>query len=173
MVRRMLRRGGLAASLVLLGLLAGCGIDVRADAAQGVARFLDAVHNGDRKAFEAAVDRPLLRADLRDQLAEFGRAKDLDIQGGASEFALDRMITPEAFRLVSARTGQPMPVAPTAAQVALLMKVKDKSHVCLGDPGKDRCILNFAKRGGTWRLVGMQATELKVVALPPPPAAKR
>jgi hypothetical protein len=53
------------------------------------------------------------------------------------------------------------------------MKVKDKSHVCLGDPGKDRCILNFAKRGGTWRLVGMQATELKVVALPPPPAAKR
>jgi hypothetical protein len=173
MVRRMLRRGALCASLASLALLSACGIDVRADAAQGVARFLDAVHNGDRKAFEAAVDRSALRADLRDQLAELGRSKDIDIEGGPSEFALDRMITPEAFRLVSARTGQPMPVAPTAAQVALLMKVKDKRHVCLGDPGQGRCILNFAKEDRTWRLVGMQATELKVVTLPPAPPPKR
>ncbi len=173
MVRRMLRRGASAASLLFLLTLGGCGFDVRADAAQGVARFLDAVHNGDRKAFEQTVDRPALRADLRDQLADLGRAKDLDIEGGASEFALDRMITPEAFRLVSARTGQPMPVAPTAAQVALLMKVKDKSHVCLGDPGQARCILNFAKRDGAWKLVGMKAAELKVVALPPAPPPKR
>src|SRR5207253_1086966 len=115
MVRDMLRKGVRAAVSLLALALAGCGVDVRADAAQGVARFLDAVRRDDRKAFEAAIDRPALRADLRDQLAQLGRAKGLDV-GGASEFALDRMISPEAFRLVEARTGQAMPVAPSAAQ---------------------------------------------------------
>jgi hypothetical protein len=173
MVAAMSRRGGFAALVLLLPLLAGCGLDVRADAAQGIARFLDAVRRDDHRAFEAAIDRRALRADLRDQLADVGHAKDLDIAGGASEFALDRMITPEAFRLVSAHSGQPVPIAPTAAQVALLMTVKDKSHVCLGDAAGQRCALAFAKRGGAWRLTAMRATELKVVALPPPPAVKR
>src|SRR5215469_1882625 len=117
----MFRPGMLAALALPIVLLAGCGLDVRADAAQGIARFLDAVRRDDHKAFEASVDRPALRADLRDQLADLGRAKDIDIDGGPSEFALDRMITPEAFRLVSARNGEPMPFAPSAAQVALLM----------------------------------------------------
>jgi hypothetical protein len=153
--------------------LAGCGLDVRADAAQGIARFLDAVRRDDHRAFEAAIDRPALRSDLRDQLADLGRANELDIDGGPSEFALDRMITPAAFRLVSARNGEPVPMAPTSAQVALLMTVKDKSHVCLGDETGRRCALAFAKRRGAWRLTAMRATELKVVALPPPPTAKQ
>jgi hypothetical protein len=153
--------------------LAGCGLDVRADAAQGIAKFLDAVHRDDHRAFEASIDRKALRSDLRDQLADLGRARGIDVEGGPSEFALDRMITPEAFRLVSARTGQPLPIAPTGAQVALMMQVKDKSHVCLDDPDGHRCALAFAKRGGAWRLTGMRAAELKVVALPPPPAVKQ
>jgi hypothetical protein len=120
------------------------------------------VHRGDRKAFEAAIDRPALRADLRDQLAALGRANALDVGEGASEFALDRMITPQAFQMVEARTGRVLPVAPTAAQIALTMKVRDKTHVCVTDPGKDRCVLVFAKRGGAWRLTAMQATDLKI-----------
>lgn len=170
----MIRRGVVATiCFVSLGLC-GCGIDVRADAANGVARFLDAVRRSDRQAFEASVDRPALRADLRGQLADLGRANGLDV-GGASDFALDRMITPDAFRLVEARTGQNLPVPPSAAQVAVLMRVQDKAHVCLTDLKGERCTLSFAKRGGAWRLTGMKATELKVVALPPPtpPKAKR
>jgi hypothetical protein len=172
MVRAMFRRGAPVAASALVLALSACGIDVRADAAQGIARFLDAVRRDDRAAFEASIDRPALRADLRDQLADLGRAKDIDIEGGPSEFALDRMITPEAFRLVSARTGEPLPIAPSAAQVALLMTVKDKTHVCLGDAAGQRCALAFGKRSGGWRLTAMRATELKIVALPPPPAPK-
>lgn len=173
MVRRMFRRRvPLAVAILCLGLSA-CGLDVRADAAQGIARFLDAVRRDDHKAFETAIDRPALRNDLRDQLADLGRAKDIDIDGGPSEFALDRMITPEAFRLVSARNGQPLPIAPTSAQVAVMMRVKDKTHVCLGDSDGHHCALAFAKQGGAWRLTGMRAAELKVVALPPPPAVKQ
>jgi hypothetical protein len=162
MVRRMLKKGPAAAFLALSLALGGCSLDVRADASRGIARFLDAVHRGDRKAFEAAIDRPALRTDLRDQLAALGRANALDVGEGASEFALDRMITPQAFQMVEARTGRVLPVAPTAAQIALTMKVRDKTHVCVTDPGKDRCVLSFAKRGLTWRLVGMQATDLRV-----------
>jgi hypothetical protein len=176
----MFRPGVLVVFALPLVLLAGCGLDVRADAAQGIARFdvradaaqgiarfLDAVRRDDHRAFEASIDRPALRSDLRDQLADLGRARGLDIEGGASEFALDRMITPDAFRVLGQRTGQPLPVAPTAAQVALLMKVKDRGHVCLTDTGRDRCLLSFARTSGVWRLTGMQAAELKVVTLPP------
>jgi hypothetical protein len=173
MVRRMLKKGPAAAFLAFSLAVSGCSLDVRADASRGIAHFLDAVHRGDRKAFEAAIDRPALRTDLRDQLAALGKAKDLDVGEGASEFALDRMITPEAFRLVEARTGQALPVAPTAAQIALTMKVRDKTHVCVTDPGKDRCVLSFAKHGVTWRLVGMQATDLRVEVPAAPGNGKR
>jgi hypothetical protein len=168
MVRRMLGKGLTAALSALAFVLGGCGVDVRADAANGVAKFLDAVRRGDQPAFEAALDRPALRSDLRDQLTALGRANGVDVNGGPSDFALDRMITPEAFRLVEARTGQALPIAPTAAQVALSMAVRDPNHACVQDPGKARCLLSFAKENGVWRLVGMPATDLKIEVLPEP-----
>lgn len=160
-------------ALSALALLSGaCSVDVRADASQGIARFLDAVRRGDRKAFEASIDRPALRSDLSNQLAEVGKASGVDV-GAPSEFALDRMIAPEAFSLVEARTGQALPTAPTAAQVAPMMKVSDPGHVCVDDPSRHRCLISFAKRDGIWRLVGMQATDLKIALPPAPTAAKR
>ena len=159
-------------ALALALALGGCGLDVRTDAAKGIVRILDAVHRGDRPAFEAALDRPALRADLRAQLVALGRARGLDVDGGPTEFALDRMITPRAVKLVEARTGQPASRSPTAAQIALTLKVADRRRVCVSDPGKARCLLTFAKEKGGWRLVGMQATDL-MIELPPDPKARR
>jgi hypothetical protein len=167
----MLRRNLVVALTALAVTLGGCDIGVRADASKAIERFLTAVHDDDRKAFEAAIDRAALRADLRDQLTDLARAKGVVVEGGPSEFALDRMINPAAFRLVEARTGQALPAAPKVAAIALMMHVRDRSHVCVGDPGKPRCLLSFAKRDGTWRLVGMQATDLKI-EVPPVPAKK-
>ena len=144
-------RKSLAVALATLAVaLGGCDIGVRADASKAIERFLTAVHNDDRKAFEAAIDRDALRADLRDQLTALHH---------------------DALQLVEARTGQALPAAPNAAAIALMMQVRDRSHVCVGDPGKPRCALSFAKREGTWRLVGMQATDLKI-AVPPVPKKK-
>lgn len=143
-------------------MLCACSLDVRTDASKGVARFLNAVRTGDRTAFESSVDRPALRSDLRDQLADLGRADDLDVEGGASDFALDRRITPEAFKIVQAGAGAAAPAPLTAAQVALSMKVRDRSHVCLTNPGSAACVLSFTKRDGVWRLTGMQAHEMKI-----------
>lgn len=172
MVARMSQDGLRFALLALALLLNGCGLDVRADAAKGIVSFLDAVHRGDRPAFEAALDRPALRADLRAQLVGLGRARALDVDGGPSEFALDRMITPRAIKLVEAHTGQAASRSPTAAQIAPTLKVADRRRVCVSDPGRGRCLLTFAKEKGAWRLVGMQATDLKV-QLPPDPKARR
>jgi hypothetical protein len=167
----MFRKSSAVALAALAVAASGCDIGVRADASKAIARFLTAVHDNDRKAFEAGIDRQALRADLREQLTALARTKGVVVDGGPSEFALDRMISPAAFRLVEAQTGQALHVAPNAAAIALMMQVRDRSHVCVGDPGKPRCALSFAKQEGTWRLVGMQATNLKI-EVPPVPKKK-
>ena len=167
----MLRKCSAVALAALTVALGGCDVGVRADASKAVERFLTAVHNDDRTAFEAVIDRKALRADLRDQLTDLARARGVMVDGGPSDFALDRMISPAAFRLVQANTGQALSAAPNAAEIALMMQVRDKAHVCVGDSGKPRCPLSFAKRDGVWRLVGMQATDLKI-EVPPAPSKK-
>ena len=156
--------------VVVAGLLAmglgGCNMGVRGDASKDIAAFLKAAHQGDRKAFEAGLDRPALRSDLGDQIADLGRSNVLVVDGGPSEFAIDRMISPKAFRLVEAQTGRALPEAPTPAQVQLLMKVIDRSHVCIRNPAKNHCVLQFAKKKGQWRLVGMPAIGLKIEVQP-------
>jgi len=141
--------------------MAGCGPGVRAKDSAAIASFLAVVQRDDDRAFEAGVDRPALRADLREQLAELGRTRGVDV-GGASEFALDRMITPQAVRAAAARVGPGWPATPTAAQVIPHMKVADRRHVCLEEAATHRCLLSFARRDDVWRLVGLQFA--------PPPA---
>ncbi len=157
MVRRMFRKGPLVALSALALSLAACGPDPGQAAATAIAKFMAAVQRDDQPAIEAALDRPALRANLRDQLADLGRANGIDVGAGPSEFAMDRMITTQAIRLAEARTG--LPAAPTAAQVAPLLKMPDKAHACVQDTARDHCALTFARRGDVWRLAGMLATE--------------
>jgi hypothetical protein len=159
MVPRMIPKGlvfGVCAVL-LSGLLSGCGVGSRADAAKGVEEFLRAAQAHDPLGFEARIDRPALRADLRRQLMALGQQSTLEIEGGPSERALDRMIGPEAFQLVEANSGQALPAAPTTAQLALLLKPIGGGKVCLHDAKGDDCLLTFAKIGGRWRLTAMRA----------------
>ncbi|MET0273842.1 MAG: hypothetical protein ABW360_12715 [Phenylobacterium sp.] len=146
-------------ALILMGMaLAGCNIGVRSDAAKGVEAFLTAVRTGNRPAFEAVIDRDKLRADLRGQLIELGREQGLEVEGGASDFALDRMISPEAFRPLQAELG---PVRPKA--LAATIKVVNRHRVCLLDaPDSERCVLTFAKEKAAWKLVGMRARDPKL-----------
>jgi hypothetical protein len=104
---------------------------------------------------EPLLDRPALRADLRDRLAEVGRASGIDVGDGPSEFAMDRMITPEAVMRAESHTN--LRAGASAAEVAALLKMTDRTHACLQDAAKDRCALTFARHGKAWRLVGMLA----------------
>lgn len=187
--RGLLRRAGAAmvrrmfpwrkAALAVLLITAGChrGASPKDEAAVAVQGFLEAVQTGDAKAFEAAVDRPAVRADLRRQLAAIGRGAALDLDGGPSDAALDRMIGPAAFRLVDA-SGAPLEGAPSRAQAAALIKPAGQDRVCLHDlTPETRCLLTFTREktkdgAGVWRLVQMPAQDLTIAVAPEPPPAK-
>lgn len=142
--------------------LAGCGggVNAKQGAAESASRLLAAAVKDDRVAFEAQIDRRAVREDVRRQVAEMARGSALDVDGGPSEFALDRMISPEAIRLVHAATGQAVAAPPTPAQVAPLMRTVDRQHACLAETGV--CLLTFAKAKGGWRLVGMKAMGVQI-----------
>ncbi|THD56588.1 hypothetical protein [Phenylobacterium sp.] len=161
----MQSRGIVTGVSALALMLGACGLGERSDASKAIAGFLAVVQKDDLAAFEKGIDRAALQGDLRDQLAEMGKAAGMDVDGGASEFALDRMISPQAVRLAAAQTAPNWPPAPTPAQVVPRMKVRDLSHVCLEQAATKKCLLDFAKRDGVWRLVGMPARAVAANAL--------
>ena len=147
-------------SLVALSL-SGCGFGARRSGSMAIATFLAAVQKDDRAAFEAALDRPALRSDLSEQMAEVGKTHEVDV-GGPSEFALDRMISPQAIRLTAARVAPGWPATPSAAQIVPHMKARGLNFVCLEEVSTKKCLLSFTQEGGTWKLTAMAFT--------PPPA---
>lgn len=150
------------ASVLAVGLI-GCGDGAPRGATETAGRLLAAAAKGDRVAFEAEIDRPSVRDDVRRQMSDVARPKALDVEGGPSEFALDRMIGPDALHLVRAGSGAMVTVAPGVDQIAGRMKALGGGRACLADSqSPDRCLLTFAKARGGWRLVGMQATDLRI-----------
>lgn len=154
---------GLASLSFAILAIAGCGAAPPKGAAEAASRLLTAAYENDRVAFEAEIDRAAVRDDVRRQVNEMARSKALEVDGGPSEFVLDRMISPDALRLVDA-TGARITAPPTPEQVARLMKVVDADHACLRDAESPKnCVLTFAKRKSPkWRLVGMRALDLRI-----------
>lgn len=150
--------------IALAGLaLAGCGGAAPQGAAESASRLLTAAFKGDRVAFEAEIDRAAVREDVRRQVTQLAQATSLEVDGGPSEFALDRMISPQAFRLVHAGSGEALRAAPTAEQVAKVMRPVDANHACLWDAEAPKtCLLTFARDKKQWRLVGMKAMGLRI-----------
>jgi hypothetical protein len=169
---RAMNRWVRAAAFLALSLeMAGCGgrKGGGGDATTAAQALLAAVQTGDAKVFEAHLDRPALRADLRAQLQTMAQANGLDVAGGAADFALDRMIAPEAFRLVRSQDGERITAAPTLGQVAVLMTPLAKDRACLHDfVTPQRCLLTFARHEDSWRLVAMPAYDLRIVVPPEP-----
>lgn len=164
-----------ASALLALGLsIAGCGGGKKdGDATAAAEALLAAVQTGDAKSFEAHLDRAALRADLRGQLQAVAAASALDVAGGPADFALDRMIAPEAFHLVRSQDGAQMTTPPTIGQVAPLMTTTGKDRACLHDlAAPQRCLLTFARGDKGWRLVAMPAADLRI-RLPPEQATKK
>jgi hypothetical protein len=155
-------KGPVVAFSLLALTLGGCGFGARHSGSTAIANFLAAVQKNDRAAFEAALDRPALRSDLSEQMADVGKTHEVDV-GGPSEFALDRMISPQAIRLTAARVAPGWPVTPTPAQIIPHMKAHGLHFVCLEDVATKKCLLSFQQEDGTWKLTAMAFT--------PPPAA--
>lgn len=144
-----------ASAVIALGLSA-CGGKPPGAAVHAAQRLVEAAQADDRIAFEVEIDREAVREDLRAQVAERAKGDALDVDGGPSEFALDRMIAPAAVRLLKINGGE----------VAQKIVMKD-GKACVPDdaPGsKGGCALTFAKGKGGWRLVAMRATDLHAMS---------
>ena len=166
-----------AAFRILLGILGtgalalnGCDAPRRYAAAQGIHDFLAAVQADDRVGFEAHVDRPALRTELRRELAAAaagaglsGRALDRLLNRGGG--AIDQLITPGSFRIAWRKFGGGTGAAPSALELAALVRMLDPTHACLHDArGSGPCILTFADEGGTWKLEAIQPTAIRVAS---------
>jgi hypothetical protein len=169
MVAPMVRKCWLAALAALM--LSACARKPQEAAAADAAQtLLAAAWSGDAQRFEAAVDRPAVRADLRRQLMAVAQANALSVEGGASDAALDRMITPAAFRLVQAGAGAPLAAAPSQAQTAALLQPAGPDRACVASAGPARtCLLTFARQKAGWRLVGMAPAGFSIAVAPEPP----
>lgn len=151
-------------SLAAAVSLAGCQqLTERWRAAEGVHDFLAAIQAGDQAAFEGHIDRPALRASLRDRLGRMAGASEGgavlgDLLGSKSaDSAMDQMITPESFRILWRASGLPMDRVPTAAEIAPLLIMQAPGKACVRKGLKsDRCVLDFQDEAGTWKLVGVE-----------------
>lgn len=159
--RRNLTRSPL---LILAALTLGaCGdADLRREAARDVHGFLTAAQAGDRKAFRSHIDRAALRADLRRQL----QAQALEQGDPAATFddgAIDRMVEPDAFSIEGV-TGLGLRGVPSQGQIALMMRMEEDGRACLTQPGiPPACALTFEKQGERWKLVAIDARDIKIV----------
>jgi pantoate kinase len=149
----MVRHGVWAAAFAAIGIgLAACGGAPPGAAVQTAQRLVEAAQADDRIAFEVEIDRQAVREDLRVQVAEMAKGNTLEVDGGPSEFALDRMIAPAAVRLLK--------IGGTDFAKVMTMKA---GRACVPDAA-DGCLLTFAKGKAGWKLVGMRATDLNAMS---------
>lgn len=143
--------------------LAGCGdAEIRREAARDVHGFLAAAQSSDRKAFRSHIDRPALRADLRRQLEAQAREQG-QVDASFDDGAIDRMVEPAAFSIEGV-TGLGLRGVPSAGQIALMMRVEPDGRACLMELGiPPSCALTFARQGERWKLVAIDARDIKIV----------
>ena len=157
-----LARAALMALLTLV--LASCaGVD-RYDAAGDVHAFLIAIRNDDAQTFNAHVDRPALKEQLKARLM-LGAAR----QGGATAMltalvarplvgvAVDTLVQPDVFLLVAESMGySPDQPIPSRVVLAAALRRTDADHVCAPVKSNGPCALIFRREDGVWRLVDFQ-----------------
>jgi hypothetical protein len=152
------------ASLLLVLALAGCAHMQSYDAARDVHEFLVAVRDGDRARFNAHVDRPALKAQLRARLiAEVSRARGPDsmealgaaLAGPLVDAGVEVLIQPEVFRAAASLAGYGQETRiPNAAVISRQIKPLPDARACVVI---DRaCVFVFKEEGGVWRLIAFE-----------------
>jgi hypothetical protein len=147
-----------------LALLAGCATVARYDASADIHAFLVAVRDGDRAAFDAHVDKPALKAQLRARLiAEAASAHGVQsgptagaiLAGPLVDAGVELLVRPEVFRAAAELMGysadQPIP---NMLVIGHEVKPLPGDRVCVMlDKG---CSFVFRNEAGTWKLVGFE-----------------
>jgi hypothetical protein len=150
----------LAAGLIL----ASCAATTRIDAAGDIHAFLISIRDGDRTTFNAHVDRPALKAQLRERLiAEAAKRRDVDpaaaalaalLAGPLVDVAADQLIQPQVFLTVAEYFGYKASTPiPNQLLIARALRGAGDDQVCAVSKKDGPCLLVFRNEDGVWRLV--------------------
>ena len=150
--------------LALCLALAACATATRYDAAGDIHALLVAIRDNDRPAFDAHVDRPALKAQMKSRLTAtaiqrggaFGGAL-AQMLGGVSDAVVDAAVQPQVFLAVAESKGY-RPSKPLPGRVAITSSLRylEGDRVCVTGKKDGPCLLVFANEAGAWRLVAFE-----------------
>lgn len=156
-----------------LALCACASLSPKLEAADDIHAFLVAVRNGDRAGFDARVDRPALKVQLRSrvialQAQQHGEASwqalGAVLAGPLVDVAVDAYVRPEVFRAEAIRLGyDPSSPAPSRLAISTVLRQVDREYVCVVTSADGPCLFTFRDEGGVWRLTGYEGP-----LIPPP-----
>lgn len=154
-----------AAGLLALGA-AACSTVPRLEAAGDIHAFLVAVRDGDRAGFDAHVDRPALKVQLRSRvLGETARdngtgslaALGALLAGPLVDAGVDALVQPAVFRAEAVRLGyDPAKPIPSSLALATLVRPLGDGRACVSTARGGPCVFDFNDEAGTWRLTGYE-----------------
>ena len=143
---------------------AACATTDRYGAAGDIHDFLVAVRDGDRATFDAHVDRPALKANLRARvLADMAGRHGVEsretlaalVAGPLVDLAVDALVRPEVFRAAAELEGYGSGTRiPGRLLIGQRVRPMDSGRVCALI--RDRCAFVFKDEGGVWRLIDFQ-----------------
>jgi hypothetical protein len=158
-------RAALTVSLMLLA--GGCADAARFSAAGDIHALMISIRDRDQAAFDAHVDRPALKTQLRARLmAEAARRTGDDVGLAALgallarplvDAAADALIQPDVFRAVADYLGYSAD-RPLPGQIVIAQSLRriDDDHVCVPRQNNGPCLLTFRDEDNAWRLIGFE-----------------
>jgi hypothetical protein len=161
MVEGLMRR---LVVLLAFCLISACATIPRYEAAGDIHAFLVAIRDGDAAAFDAHVDRPALKAQLRSRLiAESGRsngslgALGALIAGPLVDIGVDTLVRPGVFRAIAADHGYtPDKPIPGVIAIGQFLRPLEAGRACVFTRRGGPCGLLFKDEEGTWKLIGFE-----------------
>jgi hypothetical protein len=157
----------IAAALMVALTVGACATVPRFEAAGDIRAFLIAIRDGDTASFDAHVDRPALKVQLKsrliaDQAAAHGdkswQAVGATLFGGALvEAGVDVLVQPSAFRAIAIQLGySPDRPIPSRLEITTVLRRLDGDRVCIVTHKDGPCSLVFKDEDGVWRLIGYE-----------------
>jgi hypothetical protein len=154
----MIRRIGLIA---VAGLAAACSTVERYDASSDVHAFLVAVRDGDEATFDAHVDRPALKANLKARFlaataSKYGVGSTRTLTAALAQplidVAVDGLVHPQVFKAAAELEGYgPDTSIPGSFVIGQRIRPTGPDRVCAVI--RDKCSFVFKREDGVWKLI--------------------
>ncbi len=157
-----MRRLSIIAALVVA--LSACATIPRYEAANDIHAFLVSIRDGDRVAFDAHIDRPALKEQLKSRLmaeaasgnGALGGLGGL-IAGPLVDIGVDTLVRPDVFRAIAIDHGYaPDKPIPGVIAIGQFVRPLNSDRACVITKRDGPCMLVFKNEDGTWKLIGFE-----------------